>query len=138
MKLKIEERKNQGIFILDVKGRLILGDSDLALRQRLSALLEVGQRNVIVNLKEVSDIDSAALGTLVSFAVRLREAAGRLVLLQPGKSQAQLPETLKLNTVFPTYLDELDAVNSFFPERVVSRYDILDFVGQREPRQALT
>jgi len=138
MKLKIDQRKSQGIFILDLKGRLLLGEEDLALRQQLtSLLLETAKPKVILNLKEVSAIDTTALGTLVFFSERFREASGRLVLLQLNESEAKLPETLKLNTVFDIYRDEVDAVNSFFPDRVVPRYDILDFVAQQAQRQEL-
>ncbi len=135
MKLEIEQREKQGIFILDLKGRLVLGDEDVALRQRLMALLEAGRHNVILNLKEVTDIDTTALGTLIFCAHRFREAAGKLVLLHLGDSQARLPDTLRLNAVFETYQEEVDAVNSFFPERSISHYDILDFVEEQERRQ---
>jgi anti-sigma B factor antagonist len=135
MKLEIEQRQKQGIFILDLKGRLILGEEDLAVRQRLMGLLEAGRNKVVLSLKEVSDIDTTALGTLVFFALRFREAGGKLVLLHLGDSQARLSDMLKLNAVFESYQDEVDAVNSFFPERAVSRYDILDFVEEQEHRQ---
>jgi len=123
---------------LDLKGRLVLGDEDLALRQTLIAALDSGLRNVILNLKEVSSIDTTSLGTLVFFAQRFREANGKLVLLHLNKPEARLPEMLKLNAVFEIHRDEVDAVNSFFPERVVTRYDILDFVAQQELRQELS
>lgn len=135
MKLKIEQRNNQGILILDLKGRLLLGDADLALRQTLTFALVAGQRHVIVNLKEVSDIDSTALGTLVFCAQQYRQANGKLVLLHLSKSEGRLSEILKLNSVFEIHRSELDAVNSFFPDRIVPRYDILDFVEQQELRQ---
>jgi anti-sigma B factor antagonist len=135
MNLEIEQREKEGIFILDLKGRLVLGSEDLALRQRLQSLLDAGRHNVILNLKDVSNIDSTGLGTLVSWALRFRESGGKLVLLNLGESQARLPDTLKLNTVFETYQDEGAAVNSFFPERAIQHYDILDFVEEQERRE---
>jgi anti-anti-sigma factor len=134
MKLEIEQRQNEGIFILDLKGRLVLGAEDLTLRHRLQSLLDGGRHNVILNLKEISDIDSTGLGTLVYCALRFRESGGKLVLLNLGGSQARLPDMLKLNAVFETYQDEVTAVNSFFPERAPNRYDILDFVEEQERR----
>jgi anti-sigma B factor antagonist len=134
MKLEIEQRQNEGIIILDLKGRLVLGPEDLALRQRLQSLLDAGHHKVIVNLKDVSDIDSTGLGTLVTCALRFRDSGGKLVLLHLNDSQARLPDILKLNAVFETYQDELPAVNSFFPERAINRYDILDFVEEQERR----
>jgi len=134
MKLEIEQRQKEGIFILDFKGRLVLGPEDLAVRQRLQSLLDAGHDKVIVNVKEVSDIDSTGLGTLVYCALRFRESGGKLVLLHLSDSQARLPDILKLNAVFETYQDEAPAVNSFFPERATNRYDILDFVEEQERR----
>jgi anti-sigma B factor antagonist len=134
MKLEIEQRQNEGIFILDLKGRLVLGPEDLAVRQRLQTLLDAGRHSVIINLKEVSDIDSTGLGTLVNCALRFRDSGGKLVLLHLSDSQARLPDILKLNAVFETYRDEAPAVNSFFPERTINRYDILDFVEEQEQR----
>ena len=135
MNLEIEQREKEGIFILDLKGRLVLGREDLAFRQRLQSLLDAGRHNVILNLKDVSNIDTTGLGTLVSWALRFRESGGKLVLLNLGGSQARLPDTLKLNTVFETYQDESAAVNSFFPERAILHYDILDFVEEQERRE---
>jgi anti-sigma B factor antagonist len=54
--------------------------------------------------------------------------------LNLGESKGRLPDILKLNAVFETYKDELDAVNSFFPDRKIQRYDILDFVEEQERR----
>jgi anti-sigma B factor antagonist len=135
MKLEIEQRQNEGIFILDLKGRLVLGPEDLAVRQRLQTLLDAGRHNVIVNLKEVSDIDSTGLGTLVTCALRFRDSGGKLVLLHLSDSQARLPDILKLNAVFESYQNEVQAVNSFFPDRKINRYDILDFVEEQEQRR---
>ncbi len=134
MKLEIEQRQKEGIFILDLKGRLVLGPEDMTVRQRLQSLLDAGNDNVIVNLKEVADIDSTGLGTLVYCALRFRESGGKLVLLNLSGSQARLPDMLKLNAVFETYQNEVTAVNSFFPERTPNRYDILDFVEEQERR----
>ena len=132
MKLAFEQRENEGIFILGLKGRLVLGPEDLALRQRMQVMLDAGQINVIVDLKEVSDIDSTGLGTLVNCALRFRDAGGKLVLLHLSESQGRLPDILKLNAVFETYKDELEAVNSFFPDRAIQHYDILNFVEEQE------
>jgi anti-sigma B factor antagonist len=72
MSLHIEERENEGIMILDLKGRLTLGHGDLELRDRLPALHQSGKVNIILNLKDVCDIDSTGLGTLVFGLARLR------------------------------------------------------------------
>ncbi len=132
MKLEIAQRENEGILILSLKGRLVLGPEDLALRQRMQSLLDAGQHNVIVDLKAISDIDSTGLGTLVSCALRSHDSGGKLVLLHLSESKGSLPDILKLNAVFETYQEEVDAVNSFFPDRAIQHYDILDFVEEQE------
>lgn len=136
MHLQIDQRETEGIVILDLKGPLILGPEDVALRQRLQALRESGHLNVALNLRDVSDLDTSALGTLIFCSEKFRQAGGRLVLLNLSPSHTELSNTVKLNTVFDIYQDEVAAVNSFFPDRVVPRYDILEFVEELERRQA--
>ena len=124
----IHERERDGIVILDVKGRLALGPDDSDLRQHLQTLLEAGKKNVITNLHQVSSIDPAAIGLLTEFAEQFHNAGGRLVLLNPARDLAGEP--LDLDTTFPTYTDEQDAVNGFFPDRKVPHYDVLEFVEE--------
>ena len=133
--LRIEQREREGIVILDLKGRLVLGQEDIALRQRLQALRDAGQANVALNLKGVSDMDTTALGTLVFCSMKFRDAGGRLVLFNLSPSHSQLSNLVKLNTAFEMYPSEVDALNSFFPERVVPHYDILEFVEELEQQR---
>jgi anti-sigma B factor antagonist len=135
MKLEIEKRETQGIVVLDLKGRITLGEEDQVLRQRLGVLLATGHNRVILNVKGVSDIDTAALGTLVFYARRYSEAGGKLVLLHLHDAHTKLSDMLRLNAAFETYGDEVEAINSFFPERAVSHYDILDFVEEQERKR---
>jgi anti-sigma B factor antagonist len=130
--LQIEQREAEGIVILDLKGRLVLGRGDLELRQRLEALLEDGQKNVALNLKEVTEMDSSALGALIFGSMKFHEAAGKLVLINLSLLHNQLSNMVKLNTAFEIYRDEATALNSFFPERAVPHYDILEFVEEME------
>lgn len=130
--LEITARKREEIVILDLKGRVVLGPGDLELREQLQSLLALGKPNVILNFKEVTDIDTTGIGTLVFCAAKFQEAGGHIAFLNLSHAHAQLPEILKLDTLFIAYQDELDAVNSFFPERVVPHYDILEFVEHLE------
>jgi anti-sigma B factor antagonist len=132
MHLEIKQREREGITLLDLNGKIVLGEEDSSLRQHLESLLARGTQKVILNLRQVTDLDSAALGTLVLIATRFRDSGGKLVLLNMASSHAKLPEILKLNTVFETYQDEVDALNSFFPERKITHYDILEFVEGKE------
>jgi|SRR5579871_66302 len=129
MSLHIEERENEGIMILDLKGPLTLGHGDLELRDRLPALHQSGKVNIILNLKDVSDIDSTGLGTLVGLA-RLRKAGGRLALVNLDRAHLELFLLTKLAIAFEFFDDEQDAVNSFFPDRALKCFDILKFVQQ--------
>jgi anti-sigma B factor antagonist len=131
MHLEIEQREKDGIVILDLKGRLIMGEEDLSLRQRLASL-GTGPHKVILNFKEVSDIDTAGLGTLAFYVEKSRGAGGKLAVLNLSPSHTKLADILKLSTVFDVYQEEQDAVNSFFPERAVPHFDILEFVEHLE------
>ena len=135
MHLQIEQRENEGIVILDLKGRLVLGPEDVALRQQFQALREAGYTNAALNLKEVSEMDTTALGTLLFCAAKSREAGGRLVLFNLSPKHSELSNMVRLNSAFEIYPDEVAAVNSFFPDRAVQHYDILEFVEEREQKR---
>ena len=135
MDLHIEQRENEGIIILDLKGRLVLGPADIALRQRLQTLREGGHLKVALNLKHVSELDTTALGTLIFSATKFRESGGRLVLVNLSPSHSEMSNLVKLNTAFEIYQDEISALNSFFPDRVVPHYDILEFVEELEQKR---
>jgi anti-sigma B factor antagonist len=132
MSLHIERRENDGIVILDLKGPLTLGRGDLELRDRLPALDESGKVNIVVNLKDVTEIDSAGLGTLVSGLARLRKAGGRLALANLNRAHVALFLLTRLAIAFEFFDSEQDAVDSFFPDRDLKPFDILDFVQRQE------
>ena len=128
MSLHIERLEREGIVILDLKGPLTLGHGDAELRDQLPDLHGSGNVNIVLNLKEVTHIDSTGLGTLVFGLTRLRKAGGRLALLNLNRSHMELLLLTKLATVFELFDDEQEAVNSFFPDRKIRRFDILNFV----------
>jgi anti-sigma B factor antagonist len=136
MSLHIEQRESEGIVILDMKGPLTLGEGDLELRDRLAALHESGKVNIILNLKEVTDIDSTGLGTLVFGLARLGRAGGRLALLNVNRAHLKLFLLTKLALAFEFFDDEQDAINSFFPDRALKYFDILDFVEHEHERES--
>ena len=135
MSLHIEQRESEGIVILDLKGPLTLGHGDLELRDRLPALHQSGKVNIILNLKEVTDIDSIGLGTLVFGLARLRKAGGRLALLNLNRTHLKLFLLTKLAIAFEFFDDEQNAVNSFFPDRALKQFDVLDFVQHEDDPQ---
>ena len=137
MHLEIQQREKEGITILDLKGRLILGPEDLSLRERLLALLASGIRDVILNLKDVTHIDTAGIGTLVLCTEKFRAAGGRLALVNLRAAEASVSNILKLDSELDIYPDDLDAVNSFFPDRAVRHYDLLELVEEMKARRGL-
>ena len=136
MKLQIEPRERENIVILDLKGQLTQGDEDLSLLKRLLLLLDSRRREVIVNIQEVSSIDASGLATLAFCATRFHDVGGRVVFLNPRRPDRPDTDILEPNTALETYQEELDAVNSFFPDRVAPQYDILEFVQKRKERVA--
>jgi anti-sigma B factor antagonist len=136
MHLEIQQREKEGIAILDLKGKIVLGPEDLSLRERLLSLLDKGIRNVVLKLKEVTHIDTAGVGALMLCTEKFRAAGGRLVLVNLSPAQANIANILRLDSELDIYPDELDAVNSFFPDRAVQHYDILQLVEQVRARRA--
>src|SRR5271165_6220789 len=132
MSLHIEHRENEGIVILDLKGPITLGNADSELRDTLAALHESGKINIILNLHEVTDIDSTGLGTLVFGLARLRKAGGRLALLNVNRTHLKLFLLTRLAIAFEFFDDEQGAVNSFFPDRALKRFDVLEFVEREK------
>lgn len=132
MSLEIEQREREGIVILDLNGRLTVGPAATHLRDTISQLQANSKTNVVLNLASVDYIDSTGLGTLVICFTGLKKAQGALKLCNVNKRNLELLVLTKLSTVFQLYTDEQDAVNSFFPNRVIKKFDILDFVQQQK------
>ena len=132
MELTLSERIKEGIVILDAKGQIVAGESADRLRERLKAMAEAGPANVILNLAHVDYIDSSGLGALVMSFSALRKKEGTLKLLNLTRRNVELLVLTKLETVFEVYDDEQSAVNSFFPNREIKRFDILAFLQQRK------
>jgi len=131
MALEILVRQKEGIAILDVNGRLAVGGAS-ALREKVTEEMAQGQNNVILNLKDVDYIDSTGLGTMVICYTTLSKAGGNLKLVHLNRRNIELLLLTKLSTVFQIFGDEQDAVNSFFPDREIKRFDILNFVQQQK------
>ena len=133
MSLDINERERDGVAILDVKGRLTVGPPAGTLRERITQLLSAGKTKVVINLAGVDYIDSTGLGTLVICFTSLQRAGGGLKLANLNRRNLELLLLTKLSTVFELFNDEQDAVNSFFPDREIKKFDILNFIqGQAE------
>jgi anti-sigma B factor antagonist len=129
MALEIKQREREGIVILDLKGRITVGEEAGALRDAFSTL--TGAASVLLNLQHVEFIDSTGLGALVVGFTSARKRAGRLKLENLSRRNIELLLFTKLTTVFEIFNDEQDAVNSFFPDREIRHFDILSFVKEQ-------
>src|SRR5262245_21521973 len=106
MALQINQREKEEIVILDVDGRLVVGEECSQIRERIQALAAAGRNRVILNLQEVDYIDSTGLGALVICFTTLKKAGGALKLLNLTKRNIELLVLTKLTTVFEIFNDE--------------------------------
>jgi anti-sigma B factor antagonist len=131
MSLEILQSEKEGVVILEAKGRLTVGPAATTLRDSLRTLASAGNTKVVLNLAGVDYIDSTGLGSLVVCYTSLRKAGGGLRLLHVNRRNIELLVLTKLATVFELFDDEQSAVNSFFPNREIKRFDILSFVREQ-------
>ncbi|MSO20582.1 MAG: STAS domain-containing protein [Acidobacteria bacterium] len=113
MSLKLSSRQVDGVTVLDFEGRIILGEPTEAIRDALQDLVSKGQKKILLNLGEVSYIDSSGLGALVRGYSTLASQQGALKLLNLTKKVEDLLQVTKLYTVFEIFNDESAAIKSF-------------------------
>ena len=135
MALEIHHREREGVTILDMKGRITVGPEAGALREAVGSAVADGITQLVLNLEHVDFIDSTGLGALVMCSTTMRKAGGTVKLLNLNRRNIELLVMTKLTTVFETYNDETDAVNSFFPDRKLNQFDILSFVQQMKKQE---
>ena len=111
--MKIDERAVDGVTILDLQGKMLIGEGDELLRERINQLVENGTERIVLNLAEVPYVDSAGLGEIVRCYTTVSRKNGKLKLLHLTKRIHDLLSITKLLTVFETYDNEADAVRSF-------------------------
>jgi anti-sigma B factor antagonist len=135
MALDIHQREREGITIVDLKGRITVGSEASALRQQVADDAAAGVRNLVLNMAGVDYVDSTGLGALVMSATTLRKSGGNVKLLNLNRRNIELLVMTKLATVFEIFNDEQDAVNSYYPDRKLKSFDILDFVQHLKPEE---
>ena len=128
MRLEISQREREGITLLDLKGRITAGDEVSQFRSTVERVAEKTQANIILNLQLIDFIDSTGLGGMVMCATRLSKSGGAVKLTHLNRRNMELIVLTKLDTIFEVFNDETDAVNSFFPDREIKKFDILAFV----------
>jgi anti-sigma B factor antagonist len=111
--MKVSTRQIDGITILDLSGRITLGEGSVQLRDGVRDLLSKGSKKILLNLGDVNYIDSSGIGELVSAYTTVRNQGGDLKLLNLTKKVHDLLQITKLYTVFDIKDDEASAVASF-------------------------
>jgi anti-anti-sigma factor len=111
MPMTIDVRQIGSVVVLDVAGRLVMGEVD-EIRDTISRLLEAGSRSFVLNLSRVSYMDSAGLGQTIAAYTSVTRRGGRVALLNPSKQTNQLLQIAKLVTVFDVYADESEALHA--------------------------
>ncbi|MGH9762065.1 MAG: STAS domain-containing protein [Blastocatellia bacterium] len=111
--LSIKERQAGNITILDLSGKITIGEGSVQLREGVRKLLDDGKKNILLNLGEVAYVDSSGIGELVSSYTTTNNQGGHLKLLNLTKKIQDLLMITKLLTVFETFDTEQAAVNSF-------------------------
>ena len=111
--MTIRERTVDSVVVLDLAGRLVLGDGDQLLKETVLNLIASGRKHVVLNLAEVSYVDSSGLGSLVAVFLGARKQGGALKLLNPSKRLHDLLAIAKLLTVLDISDSEAQAVASF-------------------------
>jgi anti-sigma B factor antagonist len=128
MSLEIEQKEREGITVLEMKGRITLGKEASHLREKCAELAAAGAKNVVFNLQHVDFIDSTGLGALVMCATSARKSGGNVKLVNLSRRNIELLVMTRLATAFETFNDEQDAINSYYPDRKIKSFDILEFV----------
>jgi len=111
--MNISQRQVGDVTILDVSGKITIGVGDVAIRDAVHVALGGGARDILLNLKSVSTIDSAGVGELVSAYTTVTHRGGKLKLLNLPEKVNDILQITQLITVFEVYDDERSAVESF-------------------------
>jgi len=111
--IKASTRLLDSVTIVDLSGRITLGEGSSTLRETVRDLISKGQKNILLNLGDVTYIDSSGIGELVSSFTSVNNQGGRLKLLNLQKKVHDLLQITKLYTVFEVHTDEAAAVRSY-------------------------
>jgi anti-sigma B factor antagonist len=113
MSMKVATRQVDGIVILDLSGRITLGEGSVTLRDAVHDLLGKGSKKILLNLENINYIDSSGIGEMVSAFTSVRNAGGELKLLNLTKKVHDLLQITKLYTVFDIWDSETSAISAF-------------------------
>jgi anti-sigma B factor antagonist len=111
--MKASNRQVNGVTVVDMSGRITLGEGSVVLRETVKDLLAKGHKKILLNLGDVSYIDSSGIGEMVSAFTSVRREGGELKLLKLTKKVHDLLQITKLYTVFDIRDDEATAIQAF-------------------------
>lgn len=113
MSMKFATRKVGDVTVLDLSGKITLGEGSVTIRDAVRDVLGTGETKILLNLADVNYIDSSGIGELVSALTAVKNAGGQLKLLQLTKKVQDLLQITKLYTVFDIYDDEAEAIATY-------------------------
>ena len=113
MSLKAEVRQSGDVSVVDLSGRVTLGEGSGLVRSTIKELVGSGRKNILLNLKNVTYIDSAGLGEIVGAYATVTNMGGNIKLLHPQAKIHDLLQVTKLYTVFIAFDDEVEGLRSF-------------------------
>jgi anti-sigma B factor antagonist len=111
--MRIDTRTNGNVTVLDIHGKITIGEGSVEMRNKIRELLGAGKKDILLNLGDVSYVDSSGIGELVSCYTTVTNQGGRLKLLNLTKKMHELLAITKLLTVFDAYDDERKAITSY-------------------------
>ncbi len=111
--MKLSTRKSANVIIIDVDGKIVLGEGDVEIKKTVDNLVEKGNKNFLLNLSKVPYLDSAGLGEIIRCFTSLRKSGGNFKLLSPNTRVTDLLAITKLLEVFDIFESESAAVASF-------------------------
>ena len=111
--MQIAERESGAVTVLDLSGKITMGEDGTLLKDKLQSLLHQGKKNILFNLGQVSYVDSAGLGAIVSAYTTVTREGGSLKLANVTKKLQDLLSITKLLTVFDTFESEDEALRSY-------------------------
>jgi anti-sigma B factor antagonist len=113
MDLNISNKQIGEVSVVALKGRIVLGEESSALRERLESLVEDGKKKIVLNMANVTYIDSAGLGALVAAHVSAKKEGAALLLADLGNKFHEVLQVTRLLTTFSVYATEAEAISSF-------------------------
>jgi anti-sigma B factor antagonist len=111
--MKASVRESGNVSIIDLKGKITIGSGDIQLRDTITGLLEGGHKSILVNMADVTAIDSSGIGELVGCYTTMTNKGGKLKLLHLPPKISDVLTVTQLITVFDVFEDEAEAVRSF-------------------------